>query len=106
MFQYVPAFKEKAKDLEIAYLYLSIDRPQAEKVWKKSIPYYNLKGHHLLAGKELAQAVYQELGNERGILSIPRFLIVDKDGDIVVFDAASPNQPEKLLEQLKQVLGK
>ena len=29
MFQYVPDFKEKAKDLEVAYLYLSIDRPQA-----------------------------------------------------------------------------
>ena len=106
MFQYVPAFKEKAKDLEVAYLYLSIDRPQAEKIWKKSIPYYNLKGHHLLAGKELAQAVYRELGNERGILSIPRFLIVDQYGNIVVSDAASPNQPEKLLEQLKQALGK
>ena len=102
MFAHVPAFKEKAKDLDVAYLYLSIDRPQEEKAWRKSIPYYQLKGYHLLAGQELAQAVYRELGNEQGILSIPRFLIVDKGGKIVVPDAASPDRPEKLIEQLKE----
>lgn len=105
MFSHVPAFKEKAKDLDIAYLYLSIDRPQAEITWRKSVPYYNLTGYHLLAGKELTEAVYRELGNERGMLSIPRFLIVDKEGKIVVPNAASPNQPEKLIQQLKEVLA-
>lgn len=103
MFQYLPAFKENLQDLEVAYLYLSIDRPQDEKVWRKSIPYYNLTGHHMMVGKELRQALYLELGDERGILSIPRFLIIDRDGNIVVSDAASPNQPEKLLEQLKDI---
>lgn len=105
MFVHVPAFKEKAKDLDVAYFYLSIDRPQEEKAWKKSIPYYHLQGYHMLAGKELTQAVHRELGNERGILSIPRFLIVGKDGQIAISNAASPDQPEKLLEQLKQVLS-
>lgn len=104
MFSYVPAFKEKAKELDVVYLYLSIDNPQAEKVWRKSIPYYDLKGYHLLAGKELAKAVYQELGDERGTLSIPRFLIIGKDGKIAVSEAASPDQPEKVIEQLKQVI--
>ena len=105
MFTHVPAFKEKAKDLDVAYLYLSIDRPQAEKTWRKAIPYYQLKGYHLLAGQELAAAVYRELGNEQGSLAIPRFLIVDKEGNIVVPNAASPDQPDKLIEQLKAVLA-
>lgn len=104
MFAHVPAFKEKAKDLDVAYLYLSIDRPQAEKAWRKAIPYYQLKGYHLLAGQELAQAVYRELGNEQGTLAIPRFLIVDKEGKIVVPNASSPAEPEKLIEELKTVL--
>ena len=106
MFAHVPAFKEKAKDLDVAYLYLSIDRPDAEKAWRKAIPYYQLKGYHLLAGQELAQAVYRELGNEQGAIAIPRFLIVNKEGNIVVPNAASPDQPEKLIEQLKEVLAK
>ena len=105
MFSHVPAFKEKAKDLDVAYLYLSIDRPQAEEAWRKAIPYYQLKGYHLLAGQELAAAVYRELGNAQGSLAIPRFLIVDKEGNIVVPNAASPDQPDKLIEQLKAVLA-
>ena len=104
MFSHVPAFKEKAKDLDVAYLYLSVDRPQEEKTWRKSVPYYQLKGYHLLAGKELAQAVYRELGNEQGILSIPRFLIVNRKGEIAVPYAASPDKVEELLEQLERVL--
>ena len=60
----------------------------------------------MLAGKELMEAVYWELGDERGSLAIPRFLIVDKDGNIVVPNAASPDQPEELIQQLKTVLGK
>ena len=59
-----------------------------------------------MAGQELAQAVYRELGNEQGAIAIPRFLIVDKEGKIVVSNAASPDQPEKLIEQLKEVLAK
>ena len=105
MFSHVPAFKEKAKDLDVAYLYLSIDRPQAEEAWRKAIPHYQLKGYHLLAGQELAASVYRELGNEQGSLAIPRFLIVDKEGNIVVPNAASPDQPDKLIEQLKAVLA-
>ena len=98
-------FRITAKDLDVAYLCLSIDRPQAEKAWRKAIPYYQLKGYHLLAGQELAAAVYRELGNEQGSLAIPRFLIVDKEGNIVVPNAASPDQPDKLIEQLKMVLA-
>lgn len=106
MFQHVPALKEKTEGLDIEYLYLSIDRPQAEDTWRKSIPYYDLKGYHLLAGQELAKAVYQELGNERGVLSIPRYLILDREGNIAVPFAASPDQPEVVVEQLKEVLLK
>ena len=105
MFTHLPDFKEKAKDLDVAYLYLSIDRPQDEKKWRKSIPHYKLTGYHILAGKELAQAVYRELGDERGVLSIPRFLIVDREGKIAQPNAASPKQAEKLIEQLKAVLA-
>ncbi|MBR5540941.1 MAG: TlpA family protein disulfide reductase [Bacteroides sp.] len=105
IFSHVPAFKELAKELDVAYMYLSIDRPQEEKTWRKFIPYYQLKGYHMLASKELTQAVYRELGNERGMITIPRFLIIDKEGKIVVPNAAAPSQPEKLIKQLQKVIA-
>lgn len=102
MFQHVPALKEKAKDMDIVYLYISIDRPQAKEAWEKAIPYYQLKGYHMLAGKELGKSLHKELGNERQILSIPNFVIVDKEGKIVERHACAPDEPEALLEQLSR----
>ena len=103
MFKHLPAFKEKTKDKNLVFLYLSIDRPQQADVWRKSIAYYDLKGHHILAGKELAQGIYKELGNERGVLTIPRFLLIDRDGQIVQSHAASPEELDKLLEQIENI---
>lgn len=103
MFKHLPALKEKMKDKDLVYLYLSIDRPQQADVWRKSIAYYDLKGHHVLAGKELAQGIYKELGNERGMLAIPRFLLIDRDGQIVQSHAASPEELDKLLEQIGNI---
>ena len=91
------------KDKDLVCLYLSIDRPQQADVWRKSIAYYDLKGHHILAGKELAQGIYKELGNERGVLTIPRFLLIDRDGQIVQSHAASPEELDKLLEQIENI---
>ena len=103
MFKHLPALKAKTKDKDIVYLYLSIDRPQQADMWRKSIAYYDLQGYHILAGKELAQAVYKELGDERGMLAIPRFLLIGRDGQIAVSHAVSPEDPEKLLEQIRTI---
>ena len=103
MFKHLPALKAKTKDKDIVYLYLSIDRPQQADMWRKSIAYYDLKGHHILAGKELAQGIYKELGNERGVLTIPRFLLIGRDGQIVQSHAASPEELDKLLKQIEDI---
>lgn len=102
MFQYVPTFKEKAKGLDIVYLYISIDRPQEKEAWEKAITRYQLKGHHMLASKELGKSLYKELGNERRVLSIPNFVIINKEGKIVERHACTPDEPEALLKQLSQ----
>lgn len=105
IFQYVPGFKEKAKGLDVVYLYLSIDEPKNEKAWKKAISFYDLKGYHVLASEELSSSVCKELGNERGVLSIPRFVIFDKTGRMVEPHAASPENADKLLEQLSHYVN-
>lgn len=102
MFEHVPAFKEMAKGLDVFYLYISIDRPQAKEAWEKAIPYYQLKGYHMLVNKELGQSLYKELGNERQVLSIPNFVIINKEGKIVERHACAPDEPEALLKQLSQ----
>ena len=105
-FQYLPALKEKAHNMDVVYLYISIDRPEERKKWEKTIAYHQLKGYHLLVNEKLGKSLYPELGNERQILSIPCFVIIDKTGKIVIRHAAAPSEPEKVIEQLSTYYNK
>ena len=105
-FQYLPALKETAHNMDVVYLYISIDRPEERKKWEKTIAYHQLKGYHLLVNEKLGKSLYTELGNERQILSIPCFVIIDKTGKIVIRHAAAPSEPEKVIEQLSTYYNK
>lgn len=105
-FQYLPALKEKARNMDVVYLYISIDRPEQRKKWEKTIAYHQLKGYHLLVNEKLGKSLYTELGNERQILSIPCFVIIDKTGKIAIRHAAAPSEPEKVIEQLSTYYNK
>lgn len=105
-FQYLPALKEKAHNMDVVYLYISIDRPEERKKWEKTIAYHQLKGYHLLVNEKLGKSLYTELGNERQILSIPCFVIIDKTGKIAIRHAAAPSEPEKVIEQLSTYYNK
>ena len=105
-FQYLPALKEKARNMDVVYLYISIDRPEERKKWEKTIACHQLKGYHLLVNEKLGKSLYTELGNERQILSIPCFVIIDKTGKIAIRHAAAPSEPEKVIEQLSTYYNK
>ena len=105
-FQYLPTLKEKAHNMDVVYLYISIDRPEERKKWEKTIAYHQLKGYHLLVNEKLGKSLYTELGNERQILSIPCFVIIDKTGKIVIRHAAAPSEPEKVIQQLSTYYNK
>lgn len=81
--------------MDIVYLYISIDRPQDKEKWEKTIGYHQLKGYHLLVNEKLGKSLYAELGNERQILSIPCFVVIDKTGKIAIRHAATPDRPER-----------
>lgn len=101
MFAFGDALKKATEKMDIVYLYISIDKPEARDKWEKMIHFYQLKGFHILAGKELAKSFYTSLGNT-GNLAIPQFIIVGKDGKVAVERAAEPNDPEQVIKELKE----
>ena len=105
-FQYLPALTEQAHNMDVVSLYIPIDRPEERKKWEKTIAYHQLKGYHLLVNEKLGKSLYTELGNERQILSIPCFVIIDKTGKIAIRHAAAPSEPEKVIEQLSTYYNK
>ena len=92
-----------AKEKNIELLYISIDEAGKETAWLNTIRDFNLKGHHILANATLRQAVEQTFG-QFGILFLPSYGIVNRQGQVVVPQAKKPSDGGALLRQLEQHL--
>ena len=111
---------EKTNDFfnknDIVRLFISIDSPEDCKKGFLRLDKYNIKGYfttyHCPDGNEKNKftseveklfATYDENGNFSG-LSIPQFIIVNKEGVIVEYKAKRPSKPEELKQQLEKYL--
>ena len=100
-FAHVGPLQEYAAANDVVLLYLSIDRPENDEKWRKMAAHYNLKGEHIREQTAFHQEIYDTFGRQ-GALSIPRYVIFDKQGKIRFSSAASPEQWDKLKEQLQE----
>ena len=101
-FAHVKPLQEYAKKNDIVLLYLSIDRPDDDAKWRKMATHYDLMGEHVRAQEAFKKEIYDTFGNERGALSIPRCVIIGKDGKVKFAWAASPENMEELASQLAE----
>lgn len=89
----LPAFMEVAKAYEgrddIEFITISIDRPDAVKVWKQMVEKHKLSGlKNLIMG---AKTDFKPVYNIQGI---PRYIVIDKEGVNVTLYAPSPDNVE------------
>ena len=102
-FAHVKPLQEYAKEHDdVVLLYLSIDRPSNDAKWRKMAAHYDLMGEHVRTQEAFVKEIYKIFGDKRGALSIPRCVIFDKKGEIRFNVAASPEDMEKLKEQLEE----
>jgi len=95
-FDYSKTLEEFANKNDIVLLYISTDGEDTN--WIKVINKYNLRGYH-------ARMVTEKFKNEHFLYKIdgiPRYMIVDKNGDIVIDDALRPSSQEELYNQLSK----
>ena len=78
----------------IDYIFLSLDKSQ--KAWRRGIERYNLEGEHYFMSSGWKGA----MGDFLNLDWIPRFLLVNSEGEILVFNAIKPND-KNLLKNLK-----
>ncbi|WP_396600343.1 TlpA family protein disulfide reductase [Algibacter sp. R77976] len=88
----VKALQEQFPDA--AYVFLSLDR--GEDAWKRGIKKYNVIGDHYY----LPNAKDCDLANFVNISWIPRYMVVNKAGEIVVFNVIEAND-DKLIKAIK-----
>jgi len=101
-FEHKEQLEEVLKKYDIASLYISIDRPEYEQKWNEMIKYYGLNGHHIRANKEL-DAELREVFDNEGSLSIPWYLLLDEEGNIVEKHFVRPSNMEELEKKLNEI---
>lgn len=93
--------EEFAEKHEIQLVYVSVDNQGYTEKWENYIKYHNLIGYHLHANSTLVGSLKHSIPD---FGSIPRYVIVNENGEVVDFDAKRPSEGEELLEQLTKKL--
>ena len=88
--------KDELKD--IVFLYISSDK--SEKAWRNAIEKYDIQGTHVWSPNNIENSA----GRYFQVYSIPRYMLIDKNGNIVNPNANRPSMPgikEEILNLLK-----
>jgi thiol-disulfide isomerase/thioredoxin len=97
----IPALKEVEKDYHnknVAFVSISIDEEKDYETWKKMVSDKDLGGVQLMADNNWKSKFVEDYA----ILGIPRFILIDPQGNIVSADAPRPSDPKlrTLLDKL------
>jgi len=89
----------------IKKLYISYDYRNMKELWMNTISYYSLKGDHVMAGPELQEDIKSVIFKEEPV-SLPRYILVSKNGEIVNTDMYRPSETGKFIETLMREINK
>lgn len=93
--QGMPKVKALQKEYtDVVYLFFSLDK--GIEAWKRGIKRYNVEGEHYY----LPKAKKSAFGNFVNISWIPRYMVVNKANEIVVFNVIEADD-DKLIKALK-----
>lgn len=93
------ALQKTLKDKNIAFISVSIDKPEDAEKWKKVVAEKHLGGTQLIAENAWDSSMVRDYKIE----SVPRFILIDPQGKIVDFDAKRPSN-EELVKELNALL--
>lgn len=88
---------------DIATVYISVDNKKQEKAWLNCIKNYKLDGFHFIASDELVKDIKKHIyGIEN--LTIPRYVLIDPNGEILHKDLPRPSEITRLKEVLDSII--
>ena len=101
-FKYVDRLEEFLRSKNIEILYISIDDAQRDKQWKEMIKFYNLKGKHIRTNKSLDTDL-RRIFNQNSIITIPWYILIDENGNIIKGHASRPSEINELKKELNEI---
>lgn len=88
---------------DVVIVYISIDEEKETETWKRQIKLHNLNGFHIRANKPLYEYISANVYNGKSV-SVPRYLILKKNGEILMSDLPRPSEFNKLKDALDKAL--
>lgn len=82
----------------IAFISMSVDKKKDYDKWRKMVEEKELEGYQLFAPKDWGS----DFVKNYGIMGIPRFILIDPEGNIVSANAPRPSSKDliKLFDEL------
>ncbi len=95
--KYAPQTHAFAKKHGIVLLFISTDKKEHD--WLRALNQYKPAGFHV---RTVAPAFFDDILKKHKVTGIPRYMIVDRQGRIVVADAKRPGDGEALYKQIQE----
>lgn len=96
---------EKEEDLVFLYLGRKTSHPNSRQLWVNVIKEYNLKGYHVYMSEALEAEMGQFIADLGEYLAYPRYLLVNRQGEVISWDAPAPDSREPFVTTLREAIN-
>jgi thiol-disulfide isomerase/thioredoxin len=98
-FQYKKGLDSFLHKNKVEMLYISMDEPIDSLKWKRVVNRSALGGNHIIAGNQLRADLVKNLFKTNQ-WAIPRYVLLDHEGNVIVSDAKRPSSENSLYNQI------
>ena len=98
-FEYHQELMKLLKKKNVEMVYISLDGKEQKKLMEEIITKHNLEGKHIIANDSLRAELLLKVFSQG--LSIPKYLIIDENGNLINNDAKRPSQINELEKQFE-----
>jgi thiol-disulfide isomerase/thioredoxin len=86
---FLAKLEEDYKDKNIRFVSISVDKQAQAVAWRRYVTDNKLTGYQVMADKDFKSDFIEKFN----IASIPRFILIDPDGNVVDSDGKRPSDP-------------
>jgi thiol-disulfide isomerase/thioredoxin len=102
--KFSPELKNYFKGKDVAYVYLDMDEDDKDGQWREFIQVNGMTGLHLRKNRKEIQSFWDELKPGNTTRYYPTYFIFDREGKLVLADAARPSEHVVLYKQIEKYL--